>query len=219
MAGTDASFSPDGADLVFGCGLAGDGSPGDPVAVAPVAGQGAWSDDWGCDAATHSTLKCDPADGTLWTPPEHAASADEIYQEHFPTGWPPVGVSAWGVVNPGANAQFNVPPDFLSDCRRWAYWATINGFPDLSVTADATFEVGWAVQVDGGPVLIRPLWSRLSAPGAPRREMNCGATNFSGNHAAGVGMSIIAYPALHVLTGSVTINSWRSDSLLGLTTS
>lgn len=210
--GTDGGLLvPPAAALTVGCGLAGDGTADTPLTAAPVAGQAAWVDSWDCDAATNSTLKCDPTDGTLWTPPDHRNVADAEYKEHFATGWTPIGVQDWTIVDSGANLQFNLPAGFLSACRLWSHVSTITGIIDASFTAATTFELGYILTIDGGPAITRPLWGRLAA-GAAGREKHSGSLHASGyNLAPTAGTVIAAWPAVRVTAGSLTINSWVSD--------
>lgn len=204
--------------LETGCGLTGAGTAADPLEALPVAGQKAWAADWTCDAATNSTLHCDPTTGALWTPPEHRLAADAQYREHFPAGFSPIGVQGWAIIDPGAHADFNIPAGFLSPCRLWSYWATITGVMDASYTATATFELGYIMTVDGGPALIRPLWSRLTAAAAGR-EKHSGSAHASGYQRPPTsGAVITAFPAIRVLTGSVTVNSFVSDYTVGFGT-
>lgn len=207
-----------GEPLTVGCGLQGEGTAAAPLAAFPVAGEQPWTDDWGCDAEVHSTLKCDPDTGALWTPPDHRNAADAQYKEHFPSGWAPIGVQPWGIVDAGADAVFDIPAGFLGECRPWSYWATVAGIMDISYTGDATFEAGYILSLNSGPAYVRPMWGRLTATAAGR-EKHSGSTHLSGyNVPAGSGALIAAWPALRVLTGTVTINSWNTDYTIGLAT-
>ncbi|MEC3995155.1 hypothetical protein VSR01_17095 [Actinacidiphila sp. DG2A-62] len=201
------------------CGLTGAGTTADPFTVNPAAGQAAWTDDWGCDAATHSTLKCDPGTGQLWTPPDHYSAMDHIYVEHFAGGFlTPIGpTGGWVIIDPGANQQFNVPPNFLgNDCRTWGYEITNAGTWDIEHNAAAAFQLGVAVQVDGGALQIRPLWGHINAVGAAHRERGNGSVNWSGwGIPAGTGASVIMFPAVSVTAGQITaIHSWVSDATI-----
>jgi hypothetical protein len=201
------------------CGLTGTGTAADPITVNPVAGQAAWSDDWGCDAATHSTLKCDPGTGALWTPPDHYSAMDHIYVEHFTGGFlTPIGpTGGWVVVDPTANQQFNVPANFLgNDCRTWGYEITNAGTWDIEHNATAAFQLGLVVQVNGGAFQVRPLWGHINAVGAAHRERGNGTVNWSGwNIPAGTGTSVIMLPAVNVTAGQITaIHSWVSDATI-----
>jgi hypothetical protein len=212
-------FVPPPPPLEIGCGLNGDGTAGAPLAVDPAAGQQAWSDDWSCDAATHSTLKCDPGTGQLWTPPDHYSAMDHIYVEHFSGGWlTPIGpTGGWVIIDPGANQQFNVPAFFLgNDCRTWGYEITNAGTWDIEHNAAAAFQLGVAVQVNGGALQIRPLWGHINAVGAAHRERGNGSVNWSGwNIPAGTGASVIMLPAVNVTAGQITaIHSWVSDATI-----
>ncbi|WP_329368715.1 hypothetical protein OG896_24520 [Streptomyces sp. NBC_00669] len=229
-AGNLVQFGTDGGLLVpppaVACGLTGTGTAADPITANPVAGQAAWADTWACDAATHSTLHCDPSDGALWTPPEHYSAADSIYVEHFEGGWAdPVTVTDWRVFTDtgGTTAlvQFTVPANFLgNDCRVWEYLSVCAGTFDISWTADATFEVGYGLSKDGGTAQIRPVWGILTPTGAARRERHAGTAQAAGfNLAPDAAESVIFYAVARVMTGSITINSWESDATIHTTTS
>ncbi|MFJ4627188.1 hypothetical protein [Streptomyces sp. NPDC088847] len=209
---------------VIGCGLQGDGSAGSPLEAFPIAGSQAWSDDWACAAAAHSTLKCDPASGALWTPPEHYTAADHLYQEHMnpvvsnlgPTG-------GWAFLQPGGNAAvvaFDVPANFLgNDCRQWSYSSHVHASIDISASATATFELGYIYQEDGGALQTRPIEGVLTAFGAARRERYAGSVSESGfNKAASGTLALHYFCAVRVLTGTITINSWTSDATIHTTT-
>jgi hypothetical protein len=201
------------------CGLTGSGTAANPITVNPVAGQAAWTDDWACDAATHSTLKCDPGTGALWTPPDHYSAMDHVYVEHFAGGFlTPIGpTGGWVIVNPGANQQFNVPANFLgNDCRTWGYEITNAVTWDIEHNATAAFQLGMVVQVDGGALQVRPLWGHINAVGAAHRERSNGAVNWAGwDIPAGTGASVVMFPAVNVTAGQITaIHSWVSDATI-----
>lgn len=216
--GTDGRLMvPPDAPLEVGCGLAGEGTAASPLVVVPAAGSEAWS--WPCDVATESTLKCDPTSGELWTPPEHYSAMDHVYVEHFLGGWlTPIGpTGGWVIVDPGANQQYNIPPNFLgNNCRTWAYEITNSVTWDIEHTANAVFELGMVVQQDGGALQVRPMWGHLTATGQAHRERGNGTANetFWGIP-AGTGASCIMWPAINVTAGQVTaIRSWVSDATI-----
>ncbi|WP_030236770.1 hypothetical protein [Streptomyces sp. NRRL S-350] len=221
--GTDGGlFSPAAAALVTGCGLDGVGTAADPLVVVPEAGQEAWSATWTCDAPTHSTLKCDPTTGKLWTPPEHYSAEDHIYVDHFTGGFlTPIGPSGgWRLVDAGANQQFNLPANFVgNDCRTYGYVVGNTGNFDIEYTTGSVFDVGLVVVQDGN-VSVRPLWGELSsAPNGRRirRNGNVYVTNW--NIPAGTPSSIAIYPAVNVTSGQITrINQWTSDAFIIYTT-
>ncbi|WTW95395.1 hypothetical protein OG216_19325 [Streptomycetaceae bacterium NBC_01309] len=226
-AGNTVIFGADGGlyvptpDLpVVGCGLTGDGTTSAPITVVPEAGQEAWP--WACDVAVESTLKCDPTTGGLWTPPEHYSAMDHIYIDHFAGGWadPLVPVGGWTIIDPNAFIQFDVPPHFVGNmCRPWGYEVNALGNWDVSYTADAIFEFGYVLVVDGGPPEVKPMWGPLSAFGAPRRERANGGANatFWGLPATS-GALVVMYPAVYVQAGSLTLSGWISDATIHTTT-
>ncbi|MGW6391221.1 hypothetical protein ACWFR1_12130 [Streptomyces sp. NPDC055103] len=221
--GTDGGlFVPPAPPPTVGCGLQGDGTAAAPLAAFPVAGQRAWATDWTCDPATQSTLHCDPTSGALWTPPEHYSAADHVYVEHFNGGWvQPIGpTGGWAIISGGANVQWNVPANFLGNmCRWWSYTANLYGTWDINYTSTAVFELGYIYTENGGPAQVRPMWGLLTAPGVARRERDGGSLFESGyNIAAGSTMQLVMWPAVRVVAGSLTINSWLSDADLHTTT-
>jgi hypothetical protein len=217
-------FVPPDAPLSVGCGLQGDGTAATPLAAFPVAGSQAWADDWACDPALYSTLKCDPGSGALWTPPEHYTAADHLCQEHMNPSIASIGpTGGWVVLQPGgtpAVIAWNVPANFLGNqCRLWSYSSHCHASVDVSISSTATFEVGYIYQEDGGPVQVRPLWGIYTALGAARRERYAGSIAETGfNRAAGSGLTLNMFPAVNVLTGTIGINSWTSDGTIHTTT-
>lgn len=206
----------------IGCGLTGAGTVAEPVAVAAAGGEREWSADWACSAAEQSTLRCDPSTGEVWAPPEHYSAADTIYVDHFVGGWEdPIGpTGGWVIVDPGADAQFNIPANFLGNqCRRWSYSAACSAATDIAWTAGTTFEIGYARSLDGGGAEIRPLAGRLS-PGLPAGRDRLSGTTYQTNFAlaADAGQSVVWWPAVRVLTGSITIADWWSHATIHTTT-
>jgi hypothetical protein len=230
-AGNRLAFGGDGRLYVppapppeVGCGLRGDGTAASPLAAYPIGGSDAWADHWNCTDTAHSTLKCDPATGALWTPPEHYTAADHLYQEHMSPSIASMGpTSGWAVLQPGgvpAFFRFDVPANFLgNDCRLWTWDSQVNGSMDINWSSTATFEVGYVVQKDGGPAMVRPLWSILTATGSARRERRAGGVcEAMFNLPAGSGSTVVYFPAVNVLTGTIGINSWTSDGTIHTTT-
>ncbi|MER5699223.1 hypothetical protein ACWDBO_25550 [Streptomyces mirabilis] len=221
IGGDGRLFVPPDAPLEIGCGLQGDGTAATPLEAKTKAGTGQWSAAWACGAATHSTLKCDPADGSLWTPPEHYSAAEAIYVEHFVGGWAtPLTTAPWKIISNGANFQFNFPSNFLgNDCRRWSYDACAASTWDINYTATAVFELGYIYSWGGGAGIIRPLWGLLTAPGTARRERDGGTFHEYGfNMDPLAAHSLVGWPAIRVQAGSVTINSWITDAAYHTTT-
>ncbi|WTW95393.1 hypothetical protein OG216_19315 [Streptomycetaceae bacterium NBC_01309] len=206
--------------IVFGCGLAGDGSVGTPLAVAPAAGEEAWP--WECDVATESTLKCDPDSGELWTPPEHFSAAEAIYVEHFPGGGPTLDPNGggWVIFDTNVNTIFGVPANFVGNmCRSWSYFATVTGTFDVSFTEDAEFELGYAMTVDGGPGVVTPAWGILAARGAPGRERHNGtAFDAAFGVPADAPRTVVFYLVAAITAGQIVINSWNTYGAIHTTT-
>ncbi|MFC8332710.1 hypothetical protein, partial [Streptomyces olivaceus] len=214
-------FVPPAPPPEVGCGLEGDGTTATPLAVVPAAGQAPWADSWACDAPTHSTLKCDP-DAGLWTPPEHYSAAESLYVEHFVGGWadPITPGAGWAIVDAGANWQFNFVANFVgNDCRPWTYDACASGVWDINYTSDAVFELGYAFSWNGDPAEVRPLWGLLTADGTARRVRGNGTFHeFGYNLDPNTPYTLVAWPAVRVVAGSLTINSWITDSAYHTTT-
>jgi hypothetical protein len=202
------------AAVATGCGLTGDGTAAAPVQAAPMAGQQAWP--WPCDGATHSTLRCDPGTGELWTPPEHDNVAARILTEHFASGLPPMGVTAGMVIiDPGADAFFTIPPNFLSPCRRYSWTADWTLNVDLSYTSGAAWEVGYAVSVNGAAATFYPMHGQLTSTGIASRERFTATFHRAGDAIpAATASSMTVWPAIRVISGQVTIHSWRTDMLV-----
>ncbi|MGW2074275.1 hypothetical protein ACWCPK_38565 [Streptomyces sp. NPDC001953] len=217
-------FVPEDPPLEIGCGLQGDGTAAAPLAAFPIAGLTAWGDSWACTDTGHSTLKCDPDTGALWTPPEHFTAADHLYQEHMnpvvanqgPTG-------GWAFLQPGGAAavlSFNVPGNFLgNECRKWSYSSHCHGSVDISYSSTATFQVGYIYQENGAALQIRPMWGIFTAAGSARRERYSGSTSETAfDVLPGNGVLLNYFCAINVTAGTITINSWTSDGTIHTTT-
>ncbi|MFI0934578.1 hypothetical protein ACH4RG_23010 [Streptomyces sp. NPDC021019] len=220
--GGGANLIGSGADglyveLVTGCGLEGTGAVGDPLIVAPAAGQEAWP--WACDVVAESGTKCDPATGQIWSPPEHYSAMDHIYVDHFVGGIadPITATGGWTIIDPTANQQFNIPPNFIgNNCRRWGYEITATGTFDITHTPDAVFQLGYVVQQDAVPLQVRPGWGLLTARGGVARRVvrNITANETLWDILPTVGSFTVMYPAINVVSGSVTIASWVTDATI-----
>ncbi|MFC8723766.1 hypothetical protein [Streptomyces bacillaris] len=213
--GTDGGLLvPGAAELEVGCGLQGAGTAASPLAAFPVAGEQPWADDWDCDAAANSTLKCDPDTGALWTPPEHTTAAFTIQQLH-PMGTPVMPATGNVVIIDGtAWAEGAYDADSLTACRGMTFSAEFTGHAEIEWTAGAIFDLAYAIQIDGGPLASRLMYSELtpSGPAGHRRA------SFSTAQAAVLpphtGYVVRVYPAIRVMTGSVTIHQWITDTHL-----
>lgn len=203
-----------------GCGLSGTGAVGNPITAAPAAGQAAWP--WTCAVATASTLKCDPATGKLWTPPEHYTSADHLYLEHFASGSGTINPTAgWVAINAATFVQFAIPANYLGNsCRQWCYQISVSGTWDVNYASTATFQVGYLLTIDGVPAALpRPLWGLLTAPGTARRERDSGTAYDTGfNRPPGSARTVRFTPAVNITAGTLTVNSWISDAVVVTTT-
>ncbi|MGA5202809.1 hypothetical protein [Streptomyces variegatus] len=211
-------FGPDGglyvppaAPLEVGCGLQGDGSAGAPLAAFPVAGSQPWADDWDCDPAANSTLKCDPGSGALWTPPEHTSAAVTLQQNH-PLGTPTVNVTAGFVlVDVNAWSEGTYTADTLSPCRGVSFSTRFTGHVELSWPANAQFELGYAVQINGGALGVRVLHG-VYVNGPARRERYSFGVSQAAVLPPHTGYAVRVYPAVRVIAGSVTFNQWITDT-------
>ncbi|MEU7323423.1 hypothetical protein ABZ682_23155 [Streptomyces griseoviridis] len=207
-----------------GCGLQGAGTASDPLRAKPAAGSAVWTASWGCTDTGHSTLKCDPNTGSLWTPPEHYTAADHLYQEHMNPVVSNIGPTAgWAFLQPGGTAAvvvFDVPAFFVGNqCRRWSYTSHVHASIDISASSTATFEIGYIYQEDGGALQTRPLAGVLTAFGAARRERYAGSVSESGfSKLASDGLALHYFCAIRVIAGTITINSWTSDATIHTTT-
>ncbi|MGW3513605.1 hypothetical protein [Streptomyces sp. NPDC000994] len=223
MGGDGRLFVPPVPPLEVGCGLKGDGTTVSPLAANPAAGQAPWAASWACDATQHSTLRCDPNTGYLWTPPEHYSADDYTYIDHMATPVTQGVTSGWVSLQPGgvvANVAWNIPANFVGNmCRDWGYTAHCHASVDISATSTATFEIGYIVQVNGAIVHVAPIEGIYTAFGSARRERYAGsASNTSYRHPASTARQIVMFPAVHVTAGSITINSWISDASLSTQT-
>ncbi|MFE3118772.1 hypothetical protein [Streptomyces niveus] len=216
--GTDGGLLVPAADaLEVGCGLQGEGTVASPLAAFPIAGEQAWADDWDCDAAVHSTLKCDPTSGALWAPPEHTSAALTFQQSH-PFGTPTfTGPTAFLIADANAWAEATYTADSLTACRGMSFSTRFTGHVELSWTANATFDIGYAIQVNGGALAVRQTHSKL-ANGAAGRERWTFLVSQAVMLAAHTGYAVRVYPAIRVTAGSVTIQQWITDTdLIGVT--
>ncbi|MER6975695.1 hypothetical protein [Streptomyces carpinensis] len=209
--------------LEVGCGLQGDGTTATPLAARPARGLDAWADHWSCDAAQNSTLRCDPNTGFLWTPPEHYSIDDHFYIDHMASTVTQGVTSGWVSLSPGgtvANVAWSIPANaFGNMCRAWGYNVHCHASVDISANSTATFEIGYILQINGTTVGARPIEGVYTAFGAARRERYAGSvSDASFRIPASTAWQIVAFPAVHVIAGSITINSWISDATLSTQT-
>ncbi|MFC7791418.1 hypothetical protein [Streptomyces cinereoruber] len=227
QAGNQVAFGPDGglfvppdAPLEIGCGLQGEGTAASPLAAFPIAGSLPWADNWACDDTDHSTLKCDPDTGALWTPPEHFSATDHFMINHMNPAIAAIGpTSGWTILQPGgtpAFVQWDIPANFLGNaCRFWGYETDTHASVDITANSTATFELGYVLAIDGVVDSIRPIEGVYTAYGASRRERYAGTVShgfFSLPPAQA--RLVVYYPAVNVLTGSIAVNAWNSDAML-----
>lgn len=215
--GTDGGlFVPPDTPLEVGCGLQGDGSTGAPIEAFPIAGERAWTTDWTCDAA-NSTLHCDPDSGGLWTPPEHTSAAVTIQQNH-PLGTPVIaGPTAFIIIDSTAWAEATYTADSLTACRGLSFSTRFTGHVEASWTANATWDLGYAIQINGGALAVRQTHSKLAAGPAGRERWSFGVSQavVLPPH---TGYAVRVYPAIRVTAGTVTIQQWITDTDMFATT-
>jgi hypothetical protein len=204
-------FVPPDPPLTVGCGLQGAGTAASPLAAFPVAAARDWTTDWDCDPAATSTLHCDPSTGALWTPPEHTSAAVTIQQNH-PLGTPTVAAGAgFVIVDPDAWAEGTYTADSLTTCRGMTYSARFTGHVQLSWPANATFELGYALQINGGALAVRVLHG-VYAAGPARQERYSFGVSQASVLPPHTGYAVRVYPAVHVIAGSVTFTQWLTDT-------
>ena len=204
-------FVPPDPPLEVGCGLQGAGTAADPLAAFPVAAGRAWTTDWDCDPAANSTLHCDPSSGALWAPPEHTSAAVTIQQNH-PLGTPTVNAGAGFVlVDASAWAEADYTADSITTCRGVTYSVRFTGHVELTWPANATFELGYAIQVDGGALSVQVLHG-VYAAGPARHERYSFSVSQASVLPPHTGYVVRVYPAVHVIAGSVTFTQWLTDT-------
>ncbi|WP_405759437.1 hypothetical protein OG234_13170 [Streptomyces sp. NBC_01420] len=216
--GTDGGLLvPSAAALEVGCGLQGDGTGAAPLAAFPVAGERPWADDWDCDPAVNSTLHCDPGSGALWTPPEHTSAAVTLQQNH-PLSVPTVtATTGFVLVDNSAWAEGTYTADSLSDCRGVSFSTRFAGHVELTWPASAQWELGYAVQVNGGALAVRVLHG-VYVNGTARRERYTFGVSQAAVLPPHTSYAVRVYPAVRVIAGSVTFNQWLTDTdLIALT--
>lgn len=221
-AGNALTFGTDGGLLIpaasvaepleTGCGLQGDGTTAAPLTAQTAADQRPWTDDWDCEASEHSTLRCDPDTGALWAPPEHTSAALTLQQLH-PLGTPTLGpTSGFVLVDESAWAEGSYLAESLTTCRGISFSARFTGHAEAEWEAGSTFSLGYAIQIDGGPLAVRVLHSRLQAGGIAGHERWSFGVSQAAVLASHTGYVVRVYPAIQVLTGSVTLHEWITDT-------
>jgi hypothetical protein len=217
-AGNRLAFGGDGRLFVppvpppeVGCGLQGDGTAASPLAAFPIAGDRPWATDWSCDAAANSTLHCDPDTGALWTPPEHTSAAVTLQQNH-PLGTPTINVTAGFIlVDPSAWAEGTYTADSLSACRGISFSARFTGRVELSWPANAQWELGYAVQINGGALATR-VTHGVYVNGPARRERYTFGVSQAVVLPPHTGYAVRVWPVVRVMAGSVTFQQWLTDT-------
>ncbi|MFF2612373.1 hypothetical protein [Kitasatospora sp. NPDC058046] len=219
LTGNGSASTPykiDAPPLQVGCGLTGTGQSGSPLAARPAGGSASWATSWSCDAAANSTLKCDPNTGQLWTPPEHSSAAATARQDHWPNSWggPTMGVTGWLIADSNIFSEAVYTADSLTRCRGVSFAVTFTAHVDLSWTAGSTFEIGYAVSIDGSGPAVRRL-SGMATPNSPAGRLFASvSTHHAAVYAPHVGGSARVYPAIQVMTGNVTIVTWQTELVL-----
>ncbi|MCF3960599.1 hypothetical protein [Streptomyces fuscigenes] len=204
-------FVPPVPPLETGCGLQGEGTTASPLAAFPIAGSQAWTDDWDCDPVANSTLKCDPTSGALWTPPEHSSAAATVQQSHPVAGLAFTNTGGAVLVSNDAWSEGTYTADSLTDCRGISFSCRFTGHLEITWTANATFDVGYAIQIDGGSLAVRLCHSVLAAGSASHQRWSFGVSEGAvvGPH---TGKSVRVYPAIRVTAGTATVNQWITDT-------
>ncbi|MFJ1607054.1 hypothetical protein ACIOHS_27330 [Streptomyces sp. NPDC088253] len=204
-------FVPPDPPLEIGCGLQGAGTAASPLAAFPVAGSQPWTDDWSCDPVANSTLKCDPTSGALWTPPEHTSAAVTLQQNH-PLGTPTIGVTGGFVlVDSSAWAEGAYTADTLSACRGISFSTRFTGRVELSWPANAQWELGYAVQINGGALGTR-VTHGVYVNGPARRERYSFGVSQAAVLPPHTGYTVRVWPVVRVIAGSVTFQQWLTDT-------
>ncbi|MFF0092671.1 hypothetical protein ACFYSF_22295 [Streptomyces canus] len=204
-------FVPPDAPLEIGCGLQGDGTAATPLAAFPIAGSQPWTDDWDCDPVANSTLKCDPSSGALWTPPEHTSAAVTLQQNH-PLGTPTINVTAGFIlVDSNAWSQGTYTADTLSACRGVSFSTRFTGHVELSWPANAQWELGYAVQINGGALGTRVMHG-VYVNGPARRERYTFGVSQAAVLPPHTGYTVRVWPVVRVIAGSVTFQQWITDT-------
>ncbi|MFJ6014462.1 hypothetical protein [Streptomyces sp. NPDC092952] len=213
--GTDGGLLvPSAAALTVGCGLQGEGTAAAPLAAFPIAGEQPWADDWDCDAAANSTLKCDPDSGALWTPPEHTSAAVTLQQNHPIPAPTFTGTGGFVLVDADVWSEGRYTADSLTTCRGVSFSTAFTGHVEATWTSGAVFDLGYAVTIDGGGPAVRVMHSKLQAGGTAGHERWTVAVSQAAVLAAHTGYVVRVYPAINVVSGSVTLNQWITDTHL-----
>jgi hypothetical protein len=118
-------------------------------------------------------------------------------------------------VNAWAEATYTA--DSLTTCRGMTYSVRFNGHVELTWPANATFELGYAIQINGGALAVRVLHG-VYAAGPARHERYTMGVSQASVLAPHTGYAVRVYPAVHVIAGSVTFNQWLTDTDLILIT-
>lgn len=85
------------------------------------------------------------------------------------------------------------------------------GHVELTWPANAQFELGYAVQIDGGGLAVRVLHG-VYVNGPARRERYSFGVSQAAVLPPHTGYSVRVYPAVRVIAGSVTFNQWITDT-------
>ncbi|MFF0401744.1 hypothetical protein ACFYSJ_39480 [Streptomyces sp. NPDC005248] len=98
-----------------------------------------------------------------------------------------------------------------------SFQTTFTGHAEISWLANATFELGYAVSIDGGAATVRRMNSQLTGIAAGQR-LHSFTTHYATTYAPMTGGSVRVFPAIRVVAGSVTIQSWVTETLLAVQT-
>ncbi|MFJ5037928.1 hypothetical protein [Streptomyces parvulus] len=200
------------AEIETGCGLQGAGTAASPLAAFPIGGSRAWATDWNCNSAANSTLRCDPSTGALWTPPEHSSAAVTVQQNH-PFGTPAfTATGGYVVVDPAIFSEGTYTADSLTQCRGVSFSTRFTGRVEASWTANANFDLGYAVQINGGALAVRPGVGKLPAGATAGRERWTFGVSQASVLAPHTGYVVRVLPAIRVSAGTVTLQQWITDT-------
>ncbi|MDX3186201.1 hypothetical protein PV334_33725 [Streptomyces sp. ME02-7008A-1] len=211
-------FVPAPAAPVVGCGLTADGSAGAPLTVNPIAGQTAWADTWSCADETHSTLKCDPDTGALWTPLEHTSAALTLQQSH-PMGTPSfTATGGYAIVSTTVWSEGTVTADTISLCPGLAFSATFTGAPRGELDGRERLRHRLRGADQRRRLGVRVMHNKLQPGGIAGRERFTFSTAQAAMLAAHTGYAVRVYPAIQVTAGTVTLQQWITDTHMIVTT-
>lgn len=121
------------------------------------------------------------------------------------------------IVDSTAWSEGTYTADSLSACRGISFSTRFTGHVELTWPANAQFDLGYAIQINGGALAVRQTHSVL-ANGPARHERYSFGVSQAVVLPPHTGYVVRVYPAIRVLAGTVTINQWITDTdLLAMT--